>query len=45
MRISVDSAEQQGNNASGYPNISSNGRYVVFDSDASVESHKLVSLS
>lgn len=34
-RISVDSNRLQGNSTSGYPNMSSNGRYVVFDSEAS----------
>ena len=34
-RISVDSNGLQGNSTSGYPNMSSNGRYVVFDSEAS----------
>ncbi|MEG3984686.1 putative Ig domain-containing protein, partial [Microcoleus sp. T3B2] len=34
-RLSLDSAAAQGNNGSGNPSISADGRYVVFSSDAS----------
>ncbi|MFN0009325.1 MAG: IPT/TIG domain-containing protein [Planctomycetota bacterium] len=33
-RVSVDSTGVQGNGLSGYPTISADGRYVVFESDA-----------
>jgi Tol biopolymer transport system component len=33
-RVSVSSAEAEGNDGSSYPSISADGRYVAFDSDA-----------